>query len=108
MLVLLPKCPLRLLHEIRDKVKADIIGDCISRLLILPYFAAAGYNILYAKSALYSQKMQQLPENHPDIHINFLKGYYAKHRWVHIVFEQFFMRSIKIWVGGGEEGRGVK
>ena len=81
---------------------------------MLPYFAAAGHN-LYAKSAyIYLQKMQQLPQSHPDIHASFLNGYHVIRRsdryWAglstDLVIEQVLMRSIKT-VGGLTRGRGM-
>ena len=60
---------------LRMFIKAERIGDWNLHLQavqkMLPYFAAA----LYTKSAyIYLQKMQQLPESHPDIHTSFLNG----------------------------------
>ena len=99
-------------------IKAERIGDWNLHLQavqkMLPYFAAAGHN-LYTKSAyIYLQKMQQLPESHPDIHTSFLNGYHVICRsdryWAglstDLVIEQVLMRSIKT-TGGLTRGRGM-
>lgn len=103
---------------LRMFIKAERIGDWKLHLQavqeMLPYFAAAGHN-LYAKSAyIYLQKMQQLPESHPEIYACFLKGYHVIRRsdryWAglstDLVIEQVLMRSIKT-VGGLTRGRGM-
>ncbi len=100
-----------MIRILRMFIKAGRTGDWMLHLQavqdMLPYFAAAGHN-LYAKSAyIYLQKMQQLPQSHPDIHASFLNGYHFIRRsdryWAglstDLVIEQVLMTSIKT-VGG--------
>ena len=109
---------MKMIDILRTFIKAERIGDWNLHLQavqeMLPYFTAAGHNS-YAKSAyIYLQKMQELPEGHPDVHTSFLNGYHAIRRsdryWAglstDLVIEQVLMRSIKS-TGGLTRGRGV-
>ena len=62
-------------------IKAERIGDWNLHLQavqkMLPYFAAAGYNLYTKSDYIYLQKMQQLSESHPDIYTSFLNGYHV-------------------------------
>ena len=109
---------MKMIDILRRFIKAERIGNWNLHLQavqeMLPYFAASGHN-LYAKSAyMYLQKMQKLPESHPDVHSSFLNGFHVIHRgnryWAglstDLVIEQVLMRSIKT-NGGLKRGRGM-
>ena len=109
---------MKMIDILRRFIKAERIGNWNLHLQavqeMLPYFAASGHN-LYAKSAyMYLQKMQKLPESHPDVHSSFLNGFHVIHRsdryWAglstDLVIEQVLMKSIKT-NGGLTRGRGM-
>ena len=75
---------MKMIDILRRFIKAERIGNWNLHLQavqeMLPYSTASGHN-LYAKSAyMYLQKMQKLPESHPDVHSSFLNGFHVIRR----------------------------
>ena len=70
---------------------------------MLPYLAASGHNNYTKSLVLYLNKMDKLPESHPEVHELFMKGLHSIRRsdreWAglstDLVIEQELMRSLK-------------
>lgn len=70
---------------------------------MIPYFAAAGHNHYAKCSQIYSQQMEELENNHPEVFNNFMKGHHVIRRsdrfWAglscDLTIEQSLMRAAK-------------
>ena len=103
---------------VRMLIKADRTGPWLMHLQAvsncLTVFAAAGHFSYLRSAHYYMQQMNNLEENHPDVHRNFLDGFHAIRRsnqcWAglssDLVIEQTLMRSLKS-TGGLTRGSGL-
>ena len=80
---------------------------------MLPYIAASGHNNYLKSVYLYLQKMNTLPEEHPDVYQSFLDGHHvtrSDRQWAglstNLIIEQVLIRSLKT-SGGLTRGRGM-
>ena len=103
---------------VRMLIKADRTGPWLMHLqavsTCLTVFAAAGHFSYLRSAHYYMQKTNNLEENHPDVHRNFLDGFHVIRRsnqcWAglssDLVIEQTLMRSLKS-TGGLTRGSGL-
>ena len=103
---------------LRQYIRAERLGNwqlhLNTTMEMLPYFAASGHNNYLKSSHIYLQKMQQLPQTHPDVYHHFCNGLHVIRRsdrlWAglsaDLIIEQCLMRNLKT-SGGLTHGAGM-
>ena len=108
---------MKMVAVLRSLIRASRTGDWNLYLQalhdMLPYLAASGHNNYTKSLVLYLNKMNNLPQTHPDVYAKFMAGLFVLRRtdsyWSGIFsdlyIEQVLMGSVKS-VGGLTRGRG--
>ncbi len=79
-------------HNLTDTDK-ELLAGSNSLCDMLPYLAAAGHNNYTNTLALFIPKMLELAHTHPDVHSDFMQGYFPVRRCDGPVYSRIYALS---------------